>query len=273
MTSFLGVPVTARGLPVGNFYLTDKGVTGGEFTDQDQRLVEMFALHAGIAIDNARLHAQVGQMAVVEERDRIGRDLHDGIIQSLYAVSLALEDLPDLMAEDRVQAEQRLDRAIDSIHLTIRDIRNFIFGLRPEGLDGHDVVAGLAALAEEFQRNTLIDVELRLDPDAGVALSTEQGAHLLQLAREAMSNAARHAEAQHVELELRRAADATTLLVADDGVGFDPQSGPSPGHHGLANMRARAEAVAGSFTVDSHAGSGTRIIVTLPSGAASERNP
>jgi signal transduction histidine kinase len=273
MTSFLGVPVTARGLPVGNFYLTDKGVTGGEFTDDDLRLVEMFALHAGIAIDNARLHERVGRMAVVEERDRIGRDLHDGIIQSLYAVSLSLEDLPDLMAEDRDHAEERLDRAIDAIHLTIRDIRNFIFGLRPEGLDGQDVTAGLAALVEEFQRNMLIEVEMALDPDAGVGLSSEHGAHLLQMAREAMSNAARHANADHVRLELRHRDGATSLVVADNGVGFDPQGGIGPGHHGLVNMRARAETIGATLAIDSHPGSGTRIIVTLPAPTASEGDP
>ena len=92
MTSFLGVPIRAEGASVGNFYLTDK-VGAAEFSPADQRLVELFARHAGIAIDNARLHGQARRLAVTEERDRIGRDLHDGIIQSLYAVGLSLEDV------------------------------------------------------------------------------------------------------------------------------------------------------------------------------------
>src|SRR6476661_5178720 len=108
MTSFLGVPVTSRGRSVGNFYLTNK--TGAaEFTPTDQRLVELFALHAGIAIENARLHQQVAGYAIVQERDRIGRDLHDGIIQSLYAVSLSLEDVPELMVSSQGEAEGRVD--------------------------------------------------------------------------------------------------------------------------------------------------------------------
>ncbi|HEY5629151.1 MAG TPA: GAF domain-containing protein, partial [Candidatus Limnocylindrales bacterium] len=98
MTSFLGVPVTSGGERLGNLYLTDKR-SAREFSAADQSLVETFALHAGIAIENARLHAQAGRLAVVDERDRIGRDLHDGIIQALYAVSLSLEDVPDMMVD------------------------------------------------------------------------------------------------------------------------------------------------------------------------------
>ena len=102
----------------------------------------MFALHAGIAIENARLHEQVQRLAIVDERERIGQDLHDGIIQSLYAVGLSLEDVAELMTEDPAEARARVDRAIDAVHATIRDIRNFILGLRPELLDGRDLVGG-----------------------------------------------------------------------------------------------------------------------------------
>ncbi len=105
----------------------------------------MFALHAGIAIENARLHEEVQRLAVVEERERIGQDLHDGIIQSLYALSLSLEDVPEFMSSDPDEARARVDRAIDGLHLTIRDIRNFIFGLRPERLAQVGLVGGLAA--------------------------------------------------------------------------------------------------------------------------------
>jgi signal transduction histidine kinase len=119
----------------------------------------------------------------------------------------------------------------------------------------------------------LIEVEMALDPDAGVGLSSEHGAHLLQMAREAMSNAARHANADHVRLELRHRDGATSLVVADNGVGFDPQGGIGPGHHGLVNMRARAETIGATLAIDSHPGSGTRIIVTLPAPTASEGDP
>ncbi len=266
MTSFLGVPVTSRGRSVGNFYLTDKS-GAAEFTPTDQRLVELFALHAGIAIDNARLHQEVADYAIVQERDRIGRDLHDGIIQSLYAVSLSLEDVPEIMASSPDEAEGRVDSAIDSLQASIRELRNFIYGLRPETLDGTEVPAGIVALAEQFRYNTLVDVDLAVDADAGMNLSREHGAELLQLVREALSNVARHAHAPHLAVSFQREGDGARLVVADDGVGFDASAPLAVGHDGLGNMRARAEAIGATMRIESASGEGTRIIVALPSRA------
>ena len=263
MTSFLGVPITSHGRSVGNFYLTEK--TGAaEFSAADQRLVELFALHAGIAIDNAQVHQQAAELAIIQERDRIGRDLHDGIIQSLYAVSLSLEDVPEMMASSRAEAEQRVDAAIDSLQASIRELRNFIYGLRPETLDGADVPAGLVALSEQFRYNTLIEVETDVQPEAGRGISPEHGTHLLQLARESLSNAARHARARHVALTFRRQAAGPTLVVSDDGIGFDASAQVAAGHHGLTNMRARAAAIGATMSVESAKGAGVRIIVVLP---------
>jgi signal transduction histidine kinase len=271
MHSFLGVPVAVKGHPVGNLYLTDKGGSA-EFSEQDQRLVETFALHAGIAIENARLHEQVQRLAVVEERERIGKDLHDGIIQSIYAVGLALEDVPDLMDEDRDEATARIDRAIDALNVTIRDIRNFIFGLRPELLESADLVAGLSTLVDEFRVNTMIDVELRVD--AGAAdLPLDARAQVLHIAREALSNAARHSAATHVDVSIDSDGDSLSLTVADNGWGFDPGTVGGVGHFGLANIATRAAAVGGELTLESAAGSGTRIIVRIPVVAAAEREP
>ena len=262
MTSFLGVPVVAHGVSMGNLYLTDKR-GAREFSVADLRLVELFARHAAIAIDNARLHAQAGRLAVAEERDRIGRDLHDGIIQSLYAVGLSLEDVPDLMAEAPDDAFERVDSAIESINLAIRDIRNFIYGLRPEAVDGTQVVAGLAALAEEVRHGGLVDVIAQLDPAADPDLDPTSGGELLNLVREALSNAVRHGHARTISIELAANEIGSTLVVADDGVGFDPTQPVRGGHHGLANMRARAIAIGGRLEIDSASGAGTRIVVVL----------
>lgn len=266
MTSFLGVPVTSRGRSVGNFYLTDKS-GAAEFTVTDQRLVELFALHAGIAIDNARLHQVAADFAIAEERDRIGRDLHDGIIQSLYAVSLSLEDVPDMMITAPTEAEGRIDAAIDSLQASIRELRNFVFGLRPETFDGADVAAGIVALGEQFRYNTLVEIDFDVDAEGGQEISPEQGAELLQLVRESLSNAARHSRARHVAVTFRREAGSPTLVVADDGVGFDPSIPVAAGHQGLANMRERAEAIGATIRVESAEGEGTRIIVTMPTRA------
>ena len=263
MMRLLGVPVTVKGRLIGDLYMTDRR-DGAEFTDDDQRVIETFALHAGIAIDNARLHEQVQRLAIVEERERIGKDLHDGIIQSIYAVGLSLEDVPELMDEDADEARARVDRAIEGLDKTIRDIRNFIFGLRPELLQGMTLAAGLAALVEEFRVNTMIDAELTARDADGEGLAAEEIGQVLIIAREALANVARHARASRAVVDLHATNDDVVVTIADNGVGFVPDVRRPPAHQGLHNMRNRASGISATLAVDSAAGTGTRIIVTLP---------
>jgi len=190
MASFLGVPITIKGISLGRLYLTNK-IGATEFGEADQSLVETFALHAGIAMENARLHDQLQRLAVVDERERISKDLHDGIIQNMYAVGLSLEDVPVLMDDDRGEAAARVERAIDAIHLSIQDIRKFIFGLRPELLEGTSLVGGLAALVEEYRHNTMIDLELHI-PATPIEPPADVTSHLLAIAAESLSNIVRH---------------------------------------------------------------------------------
>jgi signal transduction histidine kinase len=261
MTSFLGVPVTVKGEPVGRLYLTDKQ-GAREFSPDDQALVETFALHAGIAIENARLHEQVQRLAVVGERERISRDLHDGIIQSIYGVTLALDDVPELIDEAPPEARRRVDAAIDQLHAVIRDIRTFIFGLRPVLLDGGTLLDGLQALADELRRNTVTMIEVAGSEPAGLPL--EVVAELLSIAREALANVARHAAAGHAWVRVDEADGVVELEVGDDGAGFDANRQIGPAHHGLANMRKRATGIGAGLEVVSDPGSGTRIIVRIP---------
>jgi signal transduction histidine kinase len=265
MRSFLGVPIRVRRGVVGNFYLTEKA--GGEaFDEEDEQLVEQFAVHAGIAIETARLHAKERQLAVIDERDRIGRDLHDGIIQALYAVALSLEDVPDLMRDDAAEATARVDRAIERLNLTIRELRNFILGLGSEMTAEAGLVAGLATLADELRLSMLVDIDLVVDGASGAAdtLSVESASQLLQMAREALSNVARHSGATRASITLGEDADDLVLAVGDNGRGFDPREASRPGHFGLANLRERAASLGGTLSVESERGAGTRIIVRLP---------
>ena len=262
MRSLLGVPVRVKNRIIGNLYLTDKEGAAG-FSDDDQRLVELFASHAGIAMENARLHEAVGRLAVVEERERIGKDLHDGIIQSMYAVSLSLEDVPDLMDEDPAEARARVDRAIDALNQTIQDLRGFIFGLRPELVDRTDLVGLLVALTEQLHQNSLVEVHLDL-PDQLAEPPAHVRSELLQIAREALSNVARHAGATEATVRLVPEGAELVLEIRDNGRGFDPTTAPRDAHFGLANMRDRATALHGDLLVESGAGSGTRIIVRIP---------
>jgi signal transduction histidine kinase len=266
MTSFLGVPITVKGVSLGRLYLTNK-IDADEFSEEDRSLVETFALHAGIAMENARLHEQLQRLAVVDERERISKDLHDGIIQNMYAVGLSLEDVPELMDDDRTEAAARVERAIDAIHLSIQDIRNFIFGLRPELLEGTSLVGGLAALVEEYRHNTIIDIEL-LVPGAVPEPADEVIGHLLAIASESLSNVVRHSRASRATLELtERSAGTTELTIEDNGIGFDPGGVVKLGHQGLANTRERAAKIGGTVAIDSHPGAGTRILVRVPNPA------
>ena len=263
MTTLLSVPVKVEGRAIGNLYLTDR-VDGRPFNEDDERLVESFARHAGLAIHNARMHEELRQLAVLQERERIAQDLHDGSIQSLYAVSLALEDTEELMGSEPAQAAERIDHAIDQIHGTIQEIRDFIMGLDPDARTAVDLLSGLAALTDEFERSTLIEVELSSDPD--VPLDPDETLQLVQLTREAMSNVARHAEASKVLVNVEDRREWLRLSIIDDGRGFDTSTLQRPGHHGLTNMHARAESLGGSLTIHSD-DDGTRVVFEMPRGA------
>ncbi len=277
MTSFLGTPVWVKGHSVGNLYLTDK--PGGEaFSEDDERLVEMFAVHAGIAIENARLHDQVQRLAVVEERERIGKDLHDGIIQAIYAVGLSLEDVPELVEDEtgRVEAVARVDRAIDSLNLVIADIRSYILRLRPTMGGEEDPVESLVRFGEELGMTAVIDLEADLESGADLLRSQppDRVSDLLFIAREALSNVARHSGATRTALVLAEEGSDLVLCVEDNGRGFDPalQTGPDRfgRHQGLENMRDRAVGMGGSFTIERPDGTGTRIIVRVPAPPSAE---
>jgi signal transduction histidine kinase len=263
MRSLLGVPIRTGGVIVGNFYLTEKQAAA-EFSPEDEELVEMFALHAGIAIQNARLHQEVRKLAVVDERLRISRDLHDGIIQSIYAVSLSLEDAVDMFKEDGEEAAARVDRAIDRLHTTISDIRTFIVGLGPEAETGF--VGAIEAMTRELLAGSTIALQLDLSGVEAIdgRLTPEAAHEVMQIAREAVSNVVRHSGATRATVSVVADADSATLAISDDGVGFDAGQRLGSGHFGLANVRDRTAAVGGSLEIESQPGGGTRLVVRVP---------
>lgn len=265
MDSFLGVPVRIGGEVVGNLYLTNK-IGGGEFSNTDQKLIELLAANAAIAIKNARLYEQVGRLAIVEERSRIGMDLHDGVIQAIYAVGLTLESVRMLLSEqgkEQNEAIHVIDTAIDSLNDAIRDIRNFILDLRPRRYEG-DLEQGLARLAREFQANTMTPVSLEVSSGTTGELDPSIARALFFTTQEALANVARHAKAGSVSIVVLRNEHEISLLIEDNGVGFDVESKSQATGHGLANMRARSEELDGEFEVNSRPGAGTRIHFRLP---------
>ncbi|MCA9973470.1 MAG: GAF domain-containing sensor histidine kinase [Anaerolineales bacterium] len=263
MVSFLGVPIIAAGDVLGNLYLTNKHGEP-EFSQDDQRLIELLAAHAAVAIQNARLYEQVGRLVIVEERTRIGMDLHDGTIQSIYAVGLTLESTRlAILDGDYEEVDRLLDFAIEGLNNTIRDIRNFILDLRPHRFRG-DLHEGLSRLVREFQANAMVAVELEAPPEMLVGLQAPLARALFLTTQEALANVARHARANQVHVRVQRTPSLIKLTIRDDGRGFDMRVQARTVGHGLSNMRARAEELQGSFAIDSAPGGGTKIVVSLP---------
>ncbi len=273
MKSFLGVPVRHKGATLGNLYLTDKR-QAEEFSADDQALVELLATHAGVAIENAHLTTQLQQLRVVEERQRIGMDLHDGIIQSIYAVGLMLEYVDAQVADgDASGARERLQQAIAGLNDTIRDIRAYILDLRPRRFEGNDLVAGLQQLLSEFKANTLIVIDFTAGPNVNQHLTPEARLALFHIAQEALSNAAKHSRASHMQVSLLEAGHETTLSLKDNGQGIKPGTGQRRLGHGLHNMHDRAQALGGHVEVTSQEGQGTEVLVSIPRAVPKPAEP
>ncbi len=198
----------------------------------------------------------------LEEKIRLGRDLHDGIIQSLYAVGLTLESARDLARTDPAESDRRLDQCRDSLNATIREVRTYLLGLAPENLRHAGFTQAVLTLTEELRAGREVAFDLRIDEDATGLLTEAQSADLLQIGREAISNSLRHGRATAVTLRLHRSDHEVCLLVQDNGAGFD-QTKRSSGH-GLGNMQARAAGLGASLQLESRPGKGARLLVTVP---------
>ena len=259
MHSFLGLPLIANAEVVGNLYLTDKQGEA-EFTATDMEMAQMFGTHAAIAIRKAKLYTRLEELAVIEERNRIGMDLHDGVIQSIYAVGLTLESLRiRLHGED--ETARVLTDALACLNNVIGDIRSYILDLKPRRFDG-DLKSGIEQLSREFEANAMLPLTLSIELD-GITPSGAVAQACFLTAQEALANIARHARACAVTVRLAECDGAIELSICDDGIGFEPGEQDATGH-GLDNMRARAEQLGGSFTLTSEPHQGTSILFRAP---------
>lgn len=198
------------------------------------------------------------------EKLRLGRDLHDGVIQSLYATGLTLESARQKRPDDPAVSDALFERGMQMLNDNIREIRNHINSLsQPQPTLKHGFSNALATIIETIKGERTTEFILRIDEDAEARLDLSQMPDALQILREAVSNALRHGAASHVTIRLHRDGERLALLVQDDGVGFDLDARPSEGH-GLANFRARATSLGADFRLDSQPGSGTRVVLTLP---------
>ncbi|HAE59932.1 MAG TPA: hypothetical protein DCG54_10615 [Anaerolineae bacterium] len=234
--------------------------------DHDVQLVTAVGNWAGLAIENARLHDDARRLAVLEERDRIGMDLHDGIIQSIYGVGLVLEHARLLADEDPKHAADRIQQAINSLNHTIRDIRTYILDLRPRQLGDENLMDGLRRLAIEFRANTLAEANLTGAPEDLADLPKSHSLALFHICQEALANAAKHAAAKKIEVSVWKTPERVMLEIRDNGKGFDMQKMSMSLGHGLSNMHTRAHQVGGDVEFFSVLGEGTSILVWVPNG-------
>lgn len=254
MDSFLGVPVRVGGKVFGNLYLTDKP---GGFTTDDAHMIEAVAAVAGSAVSNSRLQARLRQLALVDERERIARDVHDSVIQNLFAIGLTLQGLAL-----RVGAgfEGTLNELVDRIDGAIDELRRLIFGLRQQPTAG--VVHSIQRMLDELGRPSSVELEVR--PDIG-SIDAERMGDLIAMIREATANALRHSGANRIAISLETVDRHLVATVRDNGSGFayDPSDPSGPGM-GLANLRARALRLSGHVAISTEQGRGTLIEIVIP---------
>jgi signal transduction histidine kinase len=260
MRSFLGVPIRLRDQVFGNLYLTNKQ-SGEVFTDVDEEMAVGLAAAASVAIENARLHALVHELALVEDRERIARDLHDTVIQRLFATGLSLQGSLRLVRPDPDAASARIENAVDELDLTVKHIRTAIFGLDPPRPPGQGLRTRLLALVQETTASLGFEPRVLFEGPIDATVTPATAQELLAVVREALSNVARHAEASQVQLELTAGTDVT-VVVADDGAG-PPTAGTAHGN-GLLNMATRATRLGGTMQFEPAAGGGSRLTWQVP---------
>jgi signal transduction histidine kinase len=261
MHSFLGVPIRIGDVVFGNLYLCEK-IGAVEFSEQDEILVESLAAIAAVAVENSRLHDRLQDLAVLRDRERIARDLHDKIIQRLFAAGMALQAASRLPA---TELSARVERTVDELDAIVNEIRATIFDLELRPGDRPALAAAILATVDEMTRHASLEGTVRFHADIEHRVSPEVADATLTALREALANTARHAGARTVEVEVSCDGDFLQLAVADDGCGVDAEAVPPLGHgRGLKNLVVRARDWGGTCEVARRATGGTTLTWRVP---------
>lgn len=267
MRSFLGVPILFRERRLGTLYLTEKE-HGAEFTEEDEQTIERFVVQAAATIANARLLHEVRRLSAIAERERIGRDLHDGTIQRLYALGLGLQVAltPDSTPQDQRAA---LQRTLEQVQEIIADIRHYVFDAP---IDALPLASAIGQLTEELTLEQGPRFRLKLGALSSLHLDHGTNEELVHVVREGLANAVRHAEASEVAITAVLSEHSLQLSIEDNGRGLPPGLVIRQGH-GLDNVRHRLKALGGALELKSQQGRGTRLVMTIPiaAGAKEER--
>ena len=261
MRSFLGVPIRIGESVFGNLYLCEKR-NAEEFTERDEGLAVSLAAFAAVTIENAQLYQRLQDLALIEERERIARDLHDKVIQRLFATGMSLQAMSRSLDD---VAAPKVEQAVEELDAVIAEIRTSIFDLevRPAALP--NLSAAILNLVDETLRYSGVEPNVTIEGPLSERVDPELGQDLLATTRELLTNVIRHAHATRVEVRVEVGADLV-LEIRDDGRGF-ARTSTRPGGRGLLNAKARANAWGGDTAVADHGTGGTsaRWRVPLPS--------
>lgn len=230
------------------------------FSQDEFTVVQLFSAAAAVALQYTKVRETLDRMRLLADRERIGRELHDGVIQTLFSVGMSLQSTAVLSHEDEVA--RRLQDNISTVDQVIRDLRNYIFELRPGILRDQGLEQALRRLADDFYRQTGVATAVDIVPEAAIRVAGK-GTELLPVVSEALSNVRRHAKAETCRIKLSSPGDAVVLEVEDDGLGFDPDRALGRGH-GLRNFRERTQRLGAELDIQSTVGSGTTVRVTIP---------
>ncbi len=257
MASFLGVPIVSRGEVVGAFYLTDKE-GAPEFDAEDQRLIEMLAPHAAVAMENARLYERSRELSIVEERNRLARELHDSLVQKLFGVVLAAQSAGTLLDRDAEGVREQVRVVQELAQEAVVELRSLVFQLRPAEIETEGLGAALRKHVELLRRAHHAPIALELTGEPRLRPGVDE--EVFRIAQESLQNALLHARAGEISLRLDESPGGLVLTVADDGVGFEPdESGLRSRRLGLTSMEERARALGARLRIESAPGAGTTI--------------
>ena len=255
MRSFLGVPIVSHGDVIGAFYLTDKR-DAATFSDDDQALIELFAAHAAVAMTNAQLYERSRELTVIEERNRLARDLHDAVTQHLFSVALEARTARESLGPDAANPLAHIEALARS---ALDELRALVFELRPADLEADGLVPTLRKHVDVLQRVHARTIVFR--PSGQGEVPDRVALTLFRIAQEALHNAIKHTDGGPIEVALEVCQDAAVLRVADRGAGFDPSTTSSG--LGLTSMRERVHSAGGELRVHTD-GSGTMVAVEVP---------
>jgi nitrate/nitrite-specific signal transduction histidine kinase len=268
MRSLLAVPIVSGARIIGNLYLAEKE-GGPGFNQEDEETLTRFATQAGLAIDNARLHREVRELAIAEERDRIAREMHDSLAQVLGYVITKAQAVQEFLRHGQTdKAATHVVQLSDAARTAYADVREGILALRTSLRPGVTLRQALTEYVERWKEQSGVDAELHMEVEEVEGLAPTAELQLLRIVQEALANVRKHSGAHRVSLCITIRPRMVEVVVADDGRGFvvagpHPRAGQQP-HFGLSTMRERAESVGGSLEVVSAPNEGTRVVVRMP---------